>query len=146
MQHLIVNLLRSVVLFTIQNTIKGIERKCAMPTTKEIFARNLKNMLEARRKNQSDLARFLKMTPTAVSRWTNAEVLPRPSTIDRICGYLVCSAEDLMTDHTKTVAYAPQDIIADAIVERPLLMQLFLMADKASDDAILRCIQILGEK
>ena len=117
-----------------------------MPTTKEIFARNLKNMLEARRKNQSDLARFLKMTPTAVSRWTNAEVLPRPSTIDRICGYLVCSGEDLMTDHTKTVAYAPQDIIADAIVERPLLMQLFLMADKAGDDAILRCIQILGEK
>lgn len=117
-----------------------------MPTSTEIFAHNLKNMLEAKRKSQSDLARHLKVTPTTVSRWTNAEALPRSAMIDRICHYLVCSTEDLMTDHTKVATLAPSDVIADAILERPLLMQLFLMADKAEDEAIYRCIQILGEK
>ena len=117
-----------------------------MKTSKEIFGENLRNRLQLRNKSQSDLARFLKVTTTTVSRWTNAEALPRANMIDRICNYLGCATEDLMTDHTKVAEYAPQDIIADAIVERPLLMQLFIMADKADDDAIRKCIQILGER
>lgn len=117
-----------------------------MKTSTEIFAENLRNKLMLRRKSQSDLARFLNVTPTTVSRWTNGEALPRANMIDRICNYLLCSTEDLMTDHSKTVEYAPQDIIADAIVERPLLMQLFIMADKADDDLLLKCLQILGER
>lgn len=117
-----------------------------MKTSTEIFATNLKNALYRRNKSQSDLARFLKVTPTTVSRWTKGEALPRANMIDRICNYLLCSTEDLMTDHTKTAEYAPQDVIADAIVERPLLMQLFIMADKADDDALLKCIQLLGER
>lgn len=117
-----------------------------MKTSKDIFAHNLKVLLEKKHKNQSDLARFLKVTPTTVSRWTNAEMLPRSTMIDRICTYLVCTTEDLMTDHTRTATLLPEDIIADAIVERPLLMQLFLMADKADDDAIYKCMEILGER
>lgn len=114
--------------------------------TKEIFAHNLRNMLYARNKTQSDLARGLKTTPTTVSHWVNAEMLPRSTMLDKICVYLHCTAEDLMTDHTKVVTLAPSDVIADAIVERPLLMQLFVMADKADDDTIYRCLKILGEK
>ena len=117
-----------------------------MKTSTEIFAENLKNRLLVRHKNQSDRARFLNVTPTTGSRWTTAEALPRANMIDRICTYLGCTTEDLMTDHTKAVEYAPQDIIADAVVERPLLMQLFIMADKADDDTIRKCIQILGER
>lgn len=115
-------------------------------TATEIFAYNLKNRLYAKNKTQSDLARYLKVTPTTVSRWTNGEALPRSAMIDRICVYLLCDPEDLLTDHTKTVALAPSDVIADAILDRPILMQLFLMADKADDDAIYRCMKVLGEK
>ena len=117
-----------------------------MPTSTEIFAKNLGNMLMAKRKTQSDLARHLNVTPTTVSRWTNAESLPRSAMIDRICRYLICDPEDLMTDHSKQSAQAPADLIADAVVTRPLLMQLFLMADKADDDAIYKAIKVLGEK
>ena len=117
-----------------------------MKTSTDIFAYNLKNILEKKRKSQSDLARHLNVTPTTVSRWANGEALPRANMIDRICQYLVCSTDDLMTDHTKVATMLPEDIIADAIVERPLLMQLFLMADKADDDAIYKCMQILGER
>ncbi len=117
-----------------------------MKTSTEIFAQNLKNALYKKNKSQSDLARFLNVTPTTVSRWTNGEAMPRANMIDRICNYLLCTTEDLMTDHSKVVTLAPADVIADAIVERPLLMQLFLMADKADDDAIYKCIQMLGER
>lgn len=115
-------------------------------TSTEIFAHNLKNKLYARNKTQSDLARYLKVTPTTVSRWTSAEALPRSAMIDRICVYLVCDPEDLMTDHTKTVSLAPSDVIADAILERPLLMQLFVLADRADDDTLYKCLKVLGEK
>ena len=94
-----------------------------MKTSTEIFAHNLKTLLEKKHKSQSDLARFLNVTPTTVSRWTNAESLPRSPMIDRICGFLVCDAEDLMTDHTKQGNLFPEDIIADAITERPLLIE-----------------------
>lgn len=117
-----------------------------MKTQTQIFAHNLKVQLEKKHKSQSDLARFLKVTPTTVSRWANAEALPRSPMIDRICGYLVCTTEDLMVDHTKQVNLFPEDIIAEAIVDRPLLMQLFLMADKADDSAIAKCIELLGER
>lgn len=123
-------------------TMKGVR---TMNST-EIFGTNLRNALYKRNKSQSDLARYLKVTPTTVSRWTNGEAMPRASMIDRICVYLGCTAEDLMTDHTKGATLMPEDVIADAIVERPLLMQLFLMADKADDDAIRKCLQILGER
>lgn len=117
-----------------------------MKTSTEIFAHNLKTLLEKKHKSQSDMARFLKVTPTTVSRWTNAESLPRSPMIDRICGFLVCDTEDLMTDHTKQANLFPEDIIAEAITERPLLMQLFIMADKADDDALYKCIELLGER
>ena len=55
-----------------------------MKKSTEIFSRNLKNKLEEKGKSQSDLARFLNVTPTTVSRWTNAESLPRSPMIDRI--------------------------------------------------------------
>ena len=117
-----------------------------MKTQTEIFAHNLKVQLEKKRRSQSDLARFLKVTPTTVSRWTNAEALPRSPMIDRICNYLGCTTEDLMVDHTKQANLLPEDVIAEAILDRPLLMQLFVMADKAEDSMIRRCIEILGER
>ena len=111
-------------------------------TTKELFGYNLRNQLEAKRKTQADLARFLDKTPTSVSRWVNGESLPRPDMLDRICVFLMCSAEDLMTDHTKTVVLAPEDVLAEELHERPRLFRLMFYASKMDDDNLDALIQI----
>lgn len=117
-----------------------------MTTSKEIFGRNLRNRLDAKNRSQNDLARFLNVTPTAVSRWVNGEALPRANMIDRICVYLGCSAEDLMTDHTKVAVLAPEDVIAEEIHDNPRLFQLFMVALRATDEDLVYCIDYLQGK
>lgn len=118
----------------------------AMTNSKEIFGRNLRNKLDAKRKNQNDLARYLNVTPTAVSRWVNGEAMPRANMLDRICFYLNCTAEDLMTDHTKTVVMLPQDIIAEEIENDPRLMRIMFYCMKMSDAEKDKLIERLAEK
>lgn len=114
--------------------------------TKEVFGRNLRNRLDEKQRSQNDLARFLKVTPTAVSRWVNAEALPRSNMIDRICFYLGCDVEDLMTDHTKTAILLPEDVIAEEIHTNPRLFQLFMVAIRATDEDLVYCIDYLQGK
>lgn len=117
-----------------------------MKKSTDIFGRNLHNRLEDKGRNQNDLARHLKVTPTAVSRWVNGEAMPRANMLDRICNYLGCTAEDLLTDHTKTAMLMPEDIIADEIHDNPRLFQLFMLALRASDEDLVHCIEYLGER
>lgn len=117
-----------------------------MKTQTEIFAHNLKVLLEKKHKSQSDLARFLKVTPTTVSRWTNGESLPRSPMIDRICGFLVCTAEDLMTDHSKVAVMLPQDILAEEIENNPRLMRLMFYFMKLSDEELDKEIERISRK
>lgn len=114
--------------------------------TKEVFGRNLRNKLDAKQRTQNDLARFLKVTPTAVSRWVNAEALPRSNMIDRICAYLNCTTEDLMTDHTKTAILMPEDVIAEEIHANPRLFQLFMVAIRSTDEDLVYCLDYLQGK
>lgn len=117
-----------------------------MTTSKEIFGRNLRNRLEAKNRSQNDLARFLGVTATAVSRWVNGEALPRANMIDRICVFLGCSVEDLMTDHTKVAVLMPEDVIAEEIHNNPRLFQMFMVAIRASDEDLVYCIDYLQGK
>ena len=113
-----------------------------MKTSVEIFSHHLRNQLEAKRRTQSDLSRHLKVSAVSVSRWVNGVSKPRADMLDRICQYLNCTAEDLMTDHTKTVVMLPQDIIAEEIENNPRLMRLMFhfmkMSDKELDKEIER--------
>lgn len=118
----------------------------AMTNSKEIFGRNLRNKLDAKRKNQNDLARYLNVTPTAVSRWVNGEAMPRANMLDRICFYLNCTAEDLMTDHTKVAVMLPQDIIAEEIENDPRLMRIMFYCMKMTDAEKDKLIERLAEK
>ena len=117
-----------------------------MTNSKEIFGRNLRNKLDAKRKNQNDLARYLNVTPTAVSRWVNGEAMPRANMLDRICFYLVCTPEDLMTDHSKTVVMLPQDIIAEEIENDPRLMRIMFYCMKMTEAEKDKLIERLAEK
>ncbi len=115
--------------------------------SKEIFGRNLRNKLDAKNRSQNDLARFLKVTPTAVSRWVNGEAMPRANMLDRICNYLGTTAEDLLTDHTKVALLLPEDILAEEIHNNPRLFQLFMVAVRATDEDLVHCINYLqGER
>ena len=111
-----------------------------MRTTKEIFGNNLRNLLKARNKKQADLAKFTGATTATVSYWCNGEAMPRAKMIDKICLFLHCSVEDLTTDHSKPVEYAPQDIIAEQINENPRLMRLMMYAMQMSDEELDRLI------
>lgn len=105
-------------------------------TTKEIFGSNLRNLLYVRGKKQADLAKFTGATSATVSYWCNGEAMPRAATIDKICLFLNCSVEDLTVDHTKTAEYAPEDIMAEQLQERPRLMRLMMYAMKLSDEEL----------
>lgn len=117
-----------------------------MKTTQEIFSHNLTNLLIAKNKSQSDLARFLKTTPTTVSKWALGRAMPRPNMLDRICVFLNCTAEDLMTDHTKVAVMLPQDIIAEEIENDPRLMRIMFYCMKMTDAEKDKLIERLAEK
>lgn len=110
---------------------------------KTVFSTNLRNRLAAKRSSQKELAKFVDVSETSVSHWINGTILPRPNTVDKIALFLGCSSDELMTDQSKTGTVAPEDIIADAIIERPILMSLFLVASKVSDEKIEECIEVL---
>ena len=112
-----------------------------MKTTAELFGENLRNQLIVKNKSQADIARYLKVTEASVSRWVNGQSMPRAKMLDRICIFLNCSVEDLTTDHSKPVEYAPEDVIAEQLKENPRLMRLMLYAMKLSDGDLDKLIE-----
>ena len=112
-----------------------------MKTTAELFGENLRNQLILKNKSQADIARHLKVTEASVSRWVNGLSMPRANMIDKLCTFLHCSVEDLTTDHSKPVEYAPEDIIAEQINENPRLMRLMMYAMKLSETELDKLIE-----
>ena len=104
-----------------------------MRDIKSIFSENLRNKLMVKRKTQVELARFLNVSQTSVSKWINAEVMPRPNMVNKIAIFLACSSDDLMTDHTKEVELAPEDVIAEELGENPRLFKLMIYASRLSN-------------
>lgn len=117
-----------------------------MKTSYEIFSRNLRNKLDAKRITQNDVARHLGVSAVAVSRWVNGESMPRPNMLDKLCAYLVCTPEDLMTDHTKVTVLLPEDIIAEEIHDNPRLMRIMFFYMKMSDEELDKEIERLSRK
>ena len=104
--------------------------------TTEIFGINLRNMLIAKNKSQAALAKYVGVSQTSVSHWVNGTKLPRPKTIDKICAFLNCDTDYLMTDHSKPVELAPEDIIAEELRNNPKLMRLMFQCMKLSSDQL----------
>lgn len=102
-------------------------------TMNEIFSENLRNRLYLKRWSQADLARKMNTSEASVSKWCLGTAVPRPKKIDQICQLLGCTVEDLTTDHSKPVEYAPEDIIAEELKNNSRLMRLMFYAMKLSD-------------
>ena len=60
-----------------------------------IFAKTLKVLLEQKNKTQRDLADYLGVSETAVSKWVSGGSMPRMDKIDAICEYLGVSRYEI---------------------------------------------------
>lgn len=65
---------------------------------KQIVGQNLQDMLDAQGKSKRELARYLGVTPTIVTYWTNGVNQIRTKHYDKICEFLHCSKADLLLD------------------------------------------------
>lgn len=107
-----------------------------MKDIKTIFSRNLRNKLISRGKTQAQLAKYLGVSQTSVSLWCNGEVLPRSNMVDRIAKFFMCSSDELMSDNTKQVELAPEDVIAEELRENPRLFKLMMYASRLSNEEL----------
>ena len=65
----------------------------------KVFANNLRRIMHERDKNGADMARYLGVGKSRVSSWMNAQHIPRPDMVDKICAYLNCTRSDLMEEN-----------------------------------------------
>lgn len=114
-----------------------------MKTSKEVFSENLRTKLEEKRKSQKQLAKALNVTEAAVSRWVNAEAMPRSNMIDKMAQFFMCSVDDLTASKQRTFTLLPEDVIAEELHNNAKLFKLFLVASKATDEQIDACIALL---
>lgn len=67
-------------------------------TMREIFARNLKRLLEMNDKQPADIVRDLGIPFSTVSNWVNGEKFPRMGQIEMLANYLGVEKSDLLED------------------------------------------------
>ena len=67
-------------------------------TQLEIFSRNLKFYLDDRKKKQSDLCRYMKVSSATVSDWCNGKKMPQTKRIGDIAKWLSIQVTDLFND------------------------------------------------
>lgn len=110
-------------------------------TMNEIFSENLRNQLYLNRWSQADLARKMDTSEASVSKWCLGTAVPRPKKIDQMCQLFGCTVEDMTTDHTKVVALAPEDVMAEEMRNNPKLFTLMYYASKLSEAELDKLIE-----
>lgn len=68
-----------------------------MTTHKEIFAKNLQEMLDYKNETRIEFAKAIGVTPTAVNDWLHAKRYPRQETLERIAQHFNCDKIELIT-------------------------------------------------
>lgn len=67
-------------------------------TFNAIFAKNLRNYLDACHMTQVELAKKLNVGTTSVYNWCNGVKIPRMDKVDKMCRIFGCNRSDLITD------------------------------------------------
>ena len=95
-----------------------------------VFANNLRRIMHERDKNGADMARYLGVGKSRVSSWMNAQHIPRPDMVDKICAYLNCTRSDLMEEngikHGSTVSKEQAELVRLAMHGRADNVHLIL--------------------
>jgi transcriptional regulator with XRE-family HTH domain len=114
------------------------------------FALRLTEIMAARRMNQSDVARALRLTPQAVGQWLRGETNPTGAKIKRIAEALSVTEADLMSPVGSPIpdfSPAPTSEVAPKkprLVDQPdQLALLEFWDDLRTDEARIRVFRIL---
>lgn len=82
-----------------------------MSSPKEIFAKNLQEMLDYQKETRVEFAKAIGVTPTAVNDWLHAKRYPRPETIERIAKHFDCDKAELINElHPAIQKLTPQEV------------------------------------
>ena len=96
----------------------------------KVFANNLRRIMHERGKNGADMARYLGVGKSRVSSWMNAQHIPRPDMVDKMCAYLNCTRTDLMEEngvkHGATVTREQAELVRLAMNGRSDNVHLIL--------------------
>ena len=66
--------------------------------SKEIFSRNLRDLMSRDRMNQVDLAKALGVTKAAVNYWYNGRSIPQVTVVQKMADLFCCSTDDLLKE------------------------------------------------
>ena len=91
--------------------------------TMQVFSRNL-SILLSKKGCKAELARYCKVSPPAISYWTNCVKFPTAENIDKIAAYFQVDVSELFTEQPLSRA------------ERELLSKFHRLNDKGKDSAI----------
>ena len=108
---------------------------------KDIFAKNLKNLMQERKVNAKELSRALDFPYTTVLSWLKAEYYPRIDKIEDIARYFGVMKSDLMEEQTEKPTAAD-----DGLSENKRVL-MDLVKDVPDDKAgmVLRVLQSMLE-
>ena len=66
--------------------------------SRELFSRNLRDLMARDRMNQVDLARSLGVTKAAVNYWVNGRSIPQVTIVQQMAELFCCSTDDLLKE------------------------------------------------
>lgn len=119
-------------------------------TMRELFARNLKRLLEMNDKQPADIVRDLGIPFSTVSNWINGEKFPRMGKVEMLANYLGVEKSDLLEDKGDSVPesyYINEDArdLARFLFDNPEYKALFDASRKVSKED-LATVQKIIEK
>ena len=71
-------------------------------TDREIFQRNLADLMESTKTKQIDIARYADVSYQTVSAWVCGRGYPRAEAMQKLCSYFSVKLSALTEDHTET--------------------------------------------
>lgn len=115
----------------------------------KIFGKNLQFYLDSKQISQTELANYLKVSPTSVNNWCRGLKTPRMDKVDKICNFFHINRSDLLNEHNDE---QPQGYYLDSetaefaqeLKDRPELKILFSASRKATKEDIEMTIDILN--
>ena len=101
---------------------------------KEIFARNLRYLMEAKKITQADICRSLDVSSATVSDWCAGKKYPRVDAMQRLADLLGVRFSTLTTE-SGISDYEDLQMI-EALHQNPKLRALFSIQKRMSDDSL----------
>ncbi|MBP5442275.1 MAG: helix-turn-helix transcriptional regulator [Treponema sp.] len=113
-----------------------------MPSDREIFRKNLVNLMNSTRVKQVDIAKYAQVSYQTVSAWVTGRGYPRAESMQRLCQFFgirqsALTEEQTETDETRLITAfraLPVDGRAKLLERADELLQLYKKGRKAHEE------------